>query len=190
MNIYTVVKTPDGRTGIYIGGLFGGPSGGYDEVVFDDQSHERFPHDQLKKARIKLGYRWDLPGQFTTGHPHWQWVLKRYFAINRVIDCLSHLRLAIERQMEPRCWNDIEGLWGAVMDAWTSHWGSMYPRWAMRHAWFLLFGDHLPPNIDALAQIYSADVHLRRDLFFRHRREQEALAGGPPLQAILPGFSP
>ena len=188
MQIYTVVKTPDHRTGIYIGGLYGGPSGGYDDVVFDDQSHWRFPHDQLKKARIKLGYDPVGAGWVSAGDPHWQWVLKRYQAINRVIGCLSHLKLYIDRQMDPHCWNDIEGLWGAVMDAWTSHWGTMYPTWAMRHAWFLLFGDHLPDNMDDLAAIYSVDARERSDRFFRQRREQEALAGGPPLQAILPGF--
>lgn len=193
MNLYTVVKTPDGRTGIYHGSFYAGAASpekeSYDQVLFDDQSEWRFPCDSLKRAGIKLGYDPERRG-FKAGDPYWQAVLRRHFAIGEVIQSLSHLKLGIERQMEPDCWNDEEGLWGAVMVGWTRRYGpSLYPAWAIRYAWRLLFRDDLPENMEEIAAVYEPDAERRWKRYFQEEEKERALTGsGPPVQHGLPGL--
>jgi len=199
MKLYTVVKTPDGRQGIYLGSFWQGRGSGvtgHDHVIFGDQSEWHFPTDSLKRAGIKLGYDAESR-KYGPGDAYWQSVLKRHDIIRVALGCVSHLKLYIERQTKPDCFSDEEGLWGAVMESWTTaHWGAMYPQWGIRWAWRVLFQDDLPENIEELAAVHEVDHDERwacRRKVLAQQQEREiyehslkrAEAGGPAVQTRM-----
>jgi hypothetical protein len=210
--LYNLVQVKaTGRVGLYIGGVLAPAANGGDwmEVRFDDGTHWRFRPHELKPpkgaSRIfnteKYAFNKSAPAS-------WRRVWQEWSAENAAGQLMSTLRMAAERQIEPQCWADEEGLLGVLIDVWFEEgiYGrtGRYSREGLRLAWHLAFHEELAPDaeIEAYLEEIRPAMEAARQSYFREQdarrasQERERLATvvasgsyeGVPLQAALPGI--
>lgn len=210
--LYNLVEVKaTGRVGLYIGGVLASPDKGDDwlEVRFDDGTYWRYRPEELRRpkgaSRIFDTERY----AFTKSAPAlWRGVWEQWSAENAVGQLMSTLRMYAERQFEPQCWADEEGLLGVLMDVWFEEgvYGRLgrYTRERLRQAWQLAFHEEMPPDgeIEAYLLEVRPAMEADRERYFRERdvlradQERERLVAavasgsyqGEAVQASLPGL--
>jgi hypothetical protein len=208
-NLVAVKAT--GRVGLYIGGVLA-PSekgGSWMQVRFEDGTQWRYRPEELKPAKAPSRIFSTERYAFTKSAPAvWRRVWEEWSAENAAGQMLSTLLMYAERQLDPQCWADEEGLLGVLMDVWFEE--GVYGRTGrnsregLRLAWQLAFHDDLPPDesVEAYLREIRPAMEADRDRYFheqetqRASQERERLAGavasgsyqGAALQASLPGL--
>jgi hypothetical protein len=210
--LYNLVEVKaTGRVGLYIGGVLAPSDEGGDwlEVRFENGTHWRYHPDELKRpggaSRVFDTERY----AFTKSAPAlWRGVWEEWSAENAVGQLMSTLQMYAERQLEPQCWADEEGLLGVLMDVWFEEgvYGRIgrYTRERLRLAWRLAFREDMLP--DGEVEAYLREVRparkADRERYFREQdmrrvgQERERLVSavasssyhGAPVQASLPGL--
>jgi hypothetical protein len=204
------VKTT-GRTGMYIGGVLAPADNGGDwmQVRFEDGTQWRYRPEELKPAKAPSRIFSTERYAFTKSAPAaWRRVWEEWSAENAAGQMMSTLLMYAERQLEPQCWADEEGLLGVLMDVWFEE--GVYGRTGryscdgLRLAWQLAFHEELPPDseVEAYLREVRPAMEADREHYFREQdarrlsQERERLAGavasgsyqGAALQASLPGL--
>jgi hypothetical protein len=210
--IYNLVEVKaTGRVGLYTGGVLAPSEKGGDwmEVRFEDGSEWRYRPKDLKKPRPPNRIFDTERYAFTKSAPEkWRRVWDEWCGENAVCQLMGSLEMYAERQLQPRCWADEEGLLGVVKDIWFGEgvYGHIdrYTPERLRLAWQLTFHEDLPA--DGELEAYLTEVRpvmaAHREMYFHERdashareaREQLSISvasghyQGAPTQIGLPGL--